>query len=72
MNSKFASRKFVTILLYMFCVTVVALSVITKRYDSLIGVGAFAAGLAGGVGTFMWGNSQEHKHAATTAAPPQP
>jgi mannose/fructose/N-acetylgalactosamine-specific phosphotransferase system component IIC len=32
----------------------------------------FAAGIVGASGAFMWGNAQEHKHAATAPAAPEP
>jgi F0F1-type ATP synthase assembly protein I len=54
------SRKFAVIVLYIFAVTAIALAVVFKRYDSLMGVGAYAGGLATGVTAFMWGNRAEH------------
>ncbi len=61
-------RKFVVVVLYILAVTLIAFAVVHYRYDSLIGVGAYASGLATGVGAFMWGNAQEHK--AKSGTPP--
>lgn len=40
---------------------VAALEVILHSPSNLLGMAALAAGLASGLGTFMWGNAQEHR-----------
>lgn len=55
------SRKFLVVILYVLSVTFIAFAVVFWKYDTLAGVGAYALGMATGVGAFMWGNREEHK-----------
>lgn len=53
-------RKLLVIILYMACATLIAVLVVTKKYDTLAGAGLFAGGLASGVAAFAWSNAKEH------------
>lgn len=53
-------RKFIVAVLYILAVTFIAFAVVFWKYDTLAGVGAYALGMATGVGAFMYGNAKEH------------
>ena len=44
-------------------VSIAAIEIYKHTPADLTGLGMFAGGVAVGVGTVMWGNAQEHKHA---------
>jgi len=54
-------RKFLIALFYLAGLFAIA-AIVARRGGDLAAVGIMATGLATGVGAFVWGNAQEHKH----------
>lgn len=65
------NRKFIVVVLYIIAVTFIAFAVVFWKYDTLAGVGLYAAGMATGVGSFMWGNAKSKEHAVKAGLPPE-
>jgi hypothetical protein len=54
-------RKLILGLVYLLCMTGIALYSIGTGHPVDLGMGSFAGGVAAGVGTLVWGYNKEHE-----------